>query len=82
MQSTDNINSSVISYTINYTDANTGESCGNGTILPTLCTNGACSHEFHVKSSKCPPEANFTVKMYGTNALGDGKNSDPIRRGS
>lgn len=76
------IDSSIISYTINYTDANTGRSCGNGTLLATSCINGACSHEFQVKSSKCPPEANFTIKMYGTNALGNGRNSDPIRRGS
>lgn len=82
MQPTHNVNSSILSYTINYTDANTGESCGNGTIPATSCINGACSHEFQVISSKCPPKANFTIKMYGTNALGNGRNSNPIRRGS
>ena len=82
MQSTDNINSSIISYTINYTDASTGKSCGNVTIPAKSCIKGACSHEFQVRSSKCPPEANFTIKMYGTNALGNGRNSNPIRRGS
>ena len=69
----DMINSSVISYTVNYTDVNTGRSCGNGTLSANSCTNGVCSHEFRVNSSMCPPETNYNIKMYGTNALGDGK---------
>ena len=83
MQFTDNVSSSesVIFYTINYTDTNTGRSCGNGTVFATSCINGMCSHEFQVQSSTCSLKANFTIKVYGTNALGDGRNSDPIRRG-
>ena len=78
----DVINGSVISYTVNYTDVDSGESCGNGTLSPSTCTDGVCSHEFQVNSSMCPPETNYTIKMYGTNALGDGRDSDPIRRGN
>ena len=77
----DMINSSVVSYTVNYTDVNTGRSCGNGTFSPSTCTNGICNHEFLVNSSLCQPETNYSIKIYGTNAVGDGKNSDPIRRG-
>ena len=77
------INSSVISYTVNYTDSSTGISCGYGTVPATSCINGVCSHEFNVSaSSRCPPEANFTVKVFGTNTLGDGPTSDPIKRGT
>ena len=36
MQSTDDVNSPILSYTINYMDTNTGKSCGTGTIPATV----------------------------------------------
>lgn len=66
---------------INYTDSNTGKSCGNGTVSANSCTNGICIHEFEIDSSLCP-QTDFTIKLFATNDLGDGETSDAIRRGT
>ena len=64
---------------INYTDSKTGRICGDGTVSANSCTNGVCSHEFGIDSPVCR-QANFTVKVFATNDLGDGESSS-IRRG-
>ena len=74
-------NTSATSYTINYTDSNTGQSCSKATIAANSCTSGTCKHEFAVNSSSCPNKANFTIEVFGSNVFGDGNYSQPIDRG-
>ena len=69
------------SYTINFTNADTGKSCGSAPISATSCTNGSCEHDFLISSSTCPRQANLSVTIFGSNKLGDGRMSNPIKRG-
>lgn len=77
-----NFNTSATSYTIDYTDSNTGQSCAEATIAATSCTSGTCKHDYAVLgSSSCPKEANLTIKVFGSNVFGNGNYSQPIDRG-
>ena len=72
------IDGSVITYTINYTDSNTGEICGSNSAS---CVNGMCNGMFNVSFSSCSPSSDINVTVFALTNLGEGPPTIPITEG-
>ena len=75
------IDGSIISYTINYSDSNTGEICGSTSAFCVL--GGICNGEFDISSSLCrlSSDTSINVTVSVVTNLGEGPQTDPIMEG-
>ena len=79
-----NIDGSTISYTIVYTNSSSGDVCNSNVIRASECTNGICDSAFNFDDSSAQPSCLSTevsVKVFATNSLGDGVDSDVVAIG-
>ena len=72
------IDGSVISYTINYSDSNTGELCAS---TSASCVGGVCGGGFDASSSSCRPSADINVTVFAVTNLGEGPPTVPVMEG-
>ena len=73
------IDGSASSYTIIYTDTESGGILCDSVKVPGFsCQGELCSHLFDVSSSSCVNSTNISVAVYATNLLGDGPASEPV----
>ena len=79
----EDINGTVTSYIINYSDSDTGIRCGSSEINSSLCENGVCSEEFDVSFSLCRlrPSSDISVTVSAVMTLGEGPQTDPVMEG-
>ena len=77
---TEGIDGSASSYTIIYTDTESGgiSVCDSIKVPAFRCQEGICRHLFDVSSSRCVNSTNISVAVYATNILGDGPASEPV----
>ena len=73
----ESIGGSPVSYTIIYSDTNTGQVCHTANISHSDCEEGMCGHVFPLSLSNCDPCADINVTVFATSILGDGPVSDP-----
>ena len=70
------IDGSALNYTVTYSDALSGTTCGMATIPAVFC-NYVCSHVFDITSSPCYKATNISITVSASNILGDGPPSRP-----
>ena len=85
LQNTDNSSDAIehppTHYTIKYTDALTGESCGLARLSASECIAGVCRHHFETSTSRCHPLSDMNITVSATNVFGEGQNSVPTTIG-
>ena len=71
---------SAFSYTINYSDSTSRETCGSDTIQASDCVGMICTHTLKINppSSCLSSTAGVSITVIATNALGNGPASDPV----
>lgn len=70
-----------MSYTINYTNAATGNICAHGSakIIQSSCVTDICIHVFDILSSNCNDLVPINVTVSAMNIFGAGPSSYPIQ---
>lgn len=75
------IQGNAISYTVTYSDSNSGRVCDSETFSASNCTSGFCSSTFEISTSLCPVSSDINVTVFATTNLGDGPKTNPIKEG-
>ena len=75
------VDGSAVSYSIYYTDSDSGAVCASATILASSCISGVCDHEIIVSSSPCYSSLSIQVTVAATNRFGSGLPSVPVSIG-
>ena len=64
------------SYTVNYSDSSSGETCGLSTIPASSCGETVCGNAFEVSSTSCFNFTNISVSVSALSRLGNGPASE------
>ena len=64
------------SYTANYFDSSSGETCGSAIVPASSCGDRLCSNVFELSSTSCSDFTNIAVSFYASSRLGIGPASE------
>ena len=78
----DGIQGNATSYTVTYSDSESGSVCGSETVSASTCTSGFCSSKFEISTSQCPVSSDINVTVFATTNLGDGPKTSPVKEGN